>query len=216
MFNFPKKALFISPHPDDSELGCGATISSLRDLDIEVHLIVLSNCALSLPNNSKDTLTSECLSATKRLNIDSKNVKFFDFPVRSFNSHRQELLELLVSIRKDIQPEIVFSPSKFDIHQDHTVVYEESRRAFHRYASHLGYELPWNSPSFEANFFIPVSEDKLNQKCKALQCYQSQIQIQRPYFNQDNISSIARYRGTQCGAKFAEAFHTVNMIAKLD
>ena len=64
------------------------------------------------------------------LGIPEQNLKLFRYDVRTFNYHRQAILDDLIQLREEIQPDTVFIPSLTDIHQDHKTMAEEALRAF--------------------------------------------------------------------------------------
>jgi len=205
----PKKILVLAPHTDDGELGCGATLAKFCGQGKEVHYIAFSSCRRSLPEGfAADTLEKECKAATKEIGIS--NTVILDFEVREFPAKRQEILETLVKLNKEIQPDLVFIPSANDVHQDHQVIHAEARRAF-KNSSLLGYELPWNQQQFNSTFFSPVSNDNLNKKITALKAYRSQAH--RNYMQEDFIRSLAKVRGVQCNNEFAEAFEVYKIIS---
>ena len=133
----------------------------------------------------------------------------FDFEVREFPANRQEILERLIFLQREWEPDLVMIPDATDIHQDHQVIHQEALRAFKK-TSILGYELPWNQQSFMANYFIRVSKENLDKKIKAIQAYESQSH--RNYTQADFLQSLARVRGVQCQAEFAEAFTVYRLI----
>ena len=61
-----------------------------------------------------------------------------------------------------------------------------------------------------ANYFIRVSKENLDKKIKAIQAYESQSH--RNYTQADFLQSLARVRGVQCQAEFAEAFTVYRLI----
>ena len=206
----PKRILVLAPHTDDGELGCGASISKFCKAGRQVYYAAFSTCKKSLPTGlPADTLEKECKQATGILGIKENNVKLFDLEVREFPNHRQEILESLVSMQKDWQPDLVIIPNATDIHQDHRVIHEEALRAFKK-TSIIGYELPWNQQSFLANYFIRVTKEELEIKIKAIQAYQSQTH--RNYTQADFIQSLAKVRGVQCNSEFAEAFTVYRVV----
>lgn len=207
----PKKILVLAPHTDDGELGCGGSIAKFCKQGKEVHYTAFSSCQKSLPVGlARDTLQVECRKAVTSLGIDPSRLKLLDFDVREFPIKRQEILEEMVKMDKQISPELVIIPSSTDIHQDHQVIHQEALRAF-RKRSVLGYELPWNENRFEANYYIQLSPEALDKKCEALLAYKSQAH--RNYMQEDFIRSLARVRGVQCGQTFAEAFEVLRILS---
>ena len=205
----PKKIVVLAPHTDDGELGCGGTLAKFCRQGKDVHYAAFSTCQKSLPAGlAPDTLENECKMAVKELGINTLTV--YDFEVREFWQKRQEILEELVNLNKQIQPDLVFIPSATDIHQDHQVIHTEALRAF-KNCSVLGYELPWNQTQCTSNFFSPLTNEELNKKIKAIKAYQSQSH--RNYMQEDFIRSLAKVRGVQCNNEFAEAFEVYKIIS---
>ena len=207
----PKKILVLAPHTDDGELGCGGSISKFIGEGKEVWYAAFSLCSKSLPGDlAPDTLAKECKKATAVLGIAADHVMLFDFEVRVFPKYRQEILEELVTLNKKTIPDLVFIPAVADIHQDHGVIHTEALRAF-KNSSLLGYELPWNHPSFTSPFFINLSATDLAKKSQALKEYQSQTH--RNYMQEDFIRSLAKVRGVQANSEYAEAFEVYKIIS---
>ena len=205
-----KRILVLAPHTDDGEFGCGGTISKFINEDHDVYYAAFSACQQSvLPQFPSDILITEVKEATSILGIKPSNLILFDYDVRTFGYHRQDILDDLIKLRADIQPELIFMPTITDVHQDHHTIAEEGMRAF-KFNSILSYELPWNNFSFSTSSFVHLSENDIQTKVNALQAYQSQAH--RPYSDEDFIRSLARTRGVQIGTKYAEAFELVRWI----
>ncbi len=210
MFDQVKKVLVLAPHTDDGEFGCGASIAKFILQGKEVYYAAFSLAEESVPPPyPKNILETEVKAATKVLGIDEKNLLLYKYKVRNFAHHRQEILEDLVKLNKDINPDLVFMPSIADLHQDHTTIAHEGLRAFKR-RSILCYELPWNNLKFSTNCFIIFGEKELELKFKALDCYNSQKG--RNYATEEFIKSLAITRGTQIGTKYAEVFEVVRWV----
>lgn len=205
-----QKVLVLAPHTDDGELGCGATIHKLAEAGADVFYVAFSICTRSLPEHLHPmTLAEEVKKATELLGVKKENLILYDYDVRHFPSIRQTLLEEMVTIEKRIKPDLVLMPCSTDIHQDHQTIYAEGLRAFKR-TTILGYELPWNNLSFTTNTFVTLNESNVQQKIKALNEYESQKA--RSYLNADFIRSLAKTRGVQIAADYAEAFELIRWI----
>ncbi len=202
--------LVLSPHTDDGELGCGGLISSYIDQGVDVYYAAFSNAHISLPPEyPKDTLLKEVSAATAILGIPKNNLFLYDFPVRNFPEKRQEILQQMIELSREIKPKLILCPSLNDIHQDHQTIAQEALRCFKR-QSILCYEQPWNNIAFSTDCFIGLDEYHLDKKIKALKCYHSQKH--RTYINENSVRSIASTRGLQLGEKYAEAFEVVRWI----
>jgi LmbE family N-acetylglucosaminyl deacetylase len=205
-----KKVLVLAPHTDDGELGCGGTIAKLASEGAEIYYMVFSSCSRSLPVGlAPDTLEKEVANATVILGIPNERLILLDYDVRTFNTYRQEILEDMIRFRNEHKPDLVFLPSKTDIHQDHEVISKEGIRAF-KDINILGYEMPWNNLSFNTSCFSKLTEATIQKKIEALREYKSQNH--RPYFNEVFIRSLAYTRGVQIGADYAEAFEVIRWI----
>ncbi|MGA7628240.1 MAG: PIG-L deacetylase family protein, partial [Methanoregula sp.] len=181
------KVLVISPHTDDGELGCGGSIAKFIEEGYEVTYVALSCCEKSIPPQyPKDILSREVKSATKILGIT--DLVLFSFEVREFPRLRQEILDTLIRLRNKIQPDMVFTPSRNDTHQDHKITVEETMRAFKK-CTLLGYEQPWNNITFNTLAFIPLTENYIQKKIDALSCYETQKG--KAYLNHEFVRGLA-------------------------
>lgn len=200
------RILVLAPHTDDGELGAGASIAKWIRGGNDVYYVGFSACETIQPAEPKDLLRIECLSATQQLGIDKEKLRILDFEVRHFNRDRQRVLDTMVELNKELQPDLVIVPSSDDTHQDHSVVFDESRRAF-KQTRMLGYEVPWNNFRFETTAFVPVQHQDMAAKMKALAEFHSQDK--REYMNPAYQEAQLRFRGVQAGAELAEAFQVL-------
>ena len=212
MIDKQKRVLVLAPHTDDGEFGCGGTINKLIAEVHEVFYAAFSACQQSvLPEFPSDILITEVKSATKVLGIKSENLVLFDYDVRTFNYHRQEILDDIIKLRSDIKPDIVFMPSLNDLHQDHKTIADESLRAF-KFGTIFSYEMPWNNFNFNTSSFFVLSENEIAAKINALKMYKSQAH--RTYANENFIRSLATTRGVQIGVEYAETFELLRYVVR--
>ena len=202
--------LILSPHTDDGELGCGATINKLAREGKNIYYVAFSICEESVPDEfPKNILSIEVKEATKKLQIKPENLIIKNYSVRHFPQFRQDILEDLVFINKEINPDLVFTPSSFDVHQDHNTIFKETRRAF-KNSSILGYEFMWNNYSFGSTSFSIVEEEDIQMKIKAMEQYKSQKR--KFYAKEKLIRGLANFRGLQISVEYAEAFEVIRWI----
>jgi N-acetylglucosamine malate deacetylase 1 len=204
------RVLVLAPHTDDGEFGCGATIAWLISQGAEVYYAAFSACEQSvLPQFPSDILVTEVKEATQVLGIKPENLILYKYDVRTFSYNRQLILDDILILKRDIDPDLVFIPSLQDIHQDHATIALEAVRAF-KFTSILSYELPWNNFNFATTYFVKLEEEFINAKVEALKKYKSQAH--RTYANEEFIRSLARIRGVQINTRYAEVFEVIRLI----
>lgn len=205
------RILVLSPHTDDGHLGAGGIISRFIEEGKEVFYVVFSASEKSVPRAyPKNILEKECKKANEILRVPGKNLIMMHYEVRKFPLHRQEILEDVLKVNKEISPDLVLTPSPVDLHQDHRVINMETLRAFKKTSSIWGYEHPWNNLSFTTDVFVVLQERHIQRKINALKQYNSQTS--RDYMNEQYIRSLAFTRGMQIGFPLAETFELMRLI----
>lgn len=213
-----KKALFISAHLDDFELGCGGIISKFIGNTNIKFLALAKNRVSSTGKIQEDRNLTEAYKALEKLGGKKDDLEIADIDGQLFPENRQKILEKLLEWKKAFDPDIVFFPSQNDVHQDHPVVCKMALKAFKR-CSCIGYELANSSHLFKPNLFIPISEEDIKKKIEAIACYKSQMDLRittADYFSERVIKSQAIVRGARIGKEYAEAFEIYSMIVKND
>ena len=207
------RILVLSPHTDDGEIGAGGTIARFVEDGKEIYYVAFSSCEASVPEGfPEDVLKIECKKATNILGIKPENVILLEYKVRTFPLHRQEILDDMLALNRQIKPELVLVPSSNDIHQDHQVIYAEALRAFKKNASIWGYEHPWNNLTFTTDIFVKLEQRHIKKKIEAMKQYESQNF--RSYFDEKYIKALAYMRGTQVDYPFAETFELIRLLVR--
>jgi len=106
------RVLILAPHMDDGELGCRGTIARFVEEGKEVYYAAFSVAEKSVPEGfPKNILEIEVRKVMKILGVPETNLLIYKYEVRTFSYHRQEILEDIISLRKELQPDLVFIPS---------------------------------------------------------------------------------------------------------
>ncbi len=116
---------FIGPHPDDIEVGCGATVAKLAKQGKRICFIIATDGAYGCQDADYDkqklieTRKKEALASAKILGVE--DVRFLGFPdggdYDTLELGRKIALEL-----SDFKPDLIFAPDnhmKAEIHPDH-------------------------------------------------------------------------------------------------
>ncbi len=218
------KILIFAPHADDEILGCGGVIAKYTEMGDEVHVCIVTNAYPPVGDNSKAlkngwpiNLYPEVMDAKDVLGI--KEYHFLLFPAVLLETvPRNEVNGKIQKLINDIKPEIVYIPHFGDMQKDHTLTAEAVMVAVRPKGEHIvrkvyAYETlsetEWNIPhaknAFIPNMFVDISA-QLKKKLDAMACYKSQLgEFPNPR-SLEAVSSLAKYRGSTCGVKAAEAF----------
>lgn len=197
--------LFLGAHPDDIELGCGAFISDMIG-KAEIHCMTFSD---NQKNPELTHLVPEHYDSLHQLGLRDDQIELGQFETRRFPDFRQELLEKMLSLRRQFKPEIVFVHTAQDIHQDHQTISQEAIRAF-RGTTVLGFDVLRSSYGFFPHFLAEVSEQAVENKIKALNRYKTYAN--RYYFSPEIIRATAIRHGALAERPFAEGFDIIRIV----
>jgi len=203
---FGKKVCFIGAHPDDIELGCGALIARIAG-KTDVRCVTFSN---NQKNPLLGNLVGEHYASMETLGVPRSRVDLLDFETRRFQEHRQDILEAMISILREDDPDIVFVHSKSDVHQDHGVLTQEALRAF-RGRTVLGFDVIRSSYGFFPDFLVGVDETDVQKKLDALACYKTYEG--KYYFSPEVTRATLIRNGAICERPYAEGFDILRIVA---
>jgi len=204
---YGKRVLFVGAHPDDIELGAGALIYNILP-HCEVTCVTLSD---NQKNSALKNVLSEHYKSMTVLGVPRDNIIVEKFETRYLPSHRQEVLEYMLKLRREIKPDIIFVHSEQDIHQDHNVVTQEALRAY-RGITVLGFDVMRSSHGFFPNFFVEVSEKDVAKKIEALAQYETYQG--KYYFGPELLRATMVRHGALAEKPFAEGFDILRVVGE--
>lgn len=206
-----KRILILAPHTDDETIGCGGLMARYAAM-AEIYVVAFSSAKESTEaaGFKPEMLVEEFYSATATLGIESHRRFLRDYPVRHFPEYRQEVLDEMILLRRDLSPDIVLCPGTRDVHQDHAVVRNEAIRAF-KDRCVLGYEIPHNyTEPFRARLYVPLTKKQVRLKKGALGIYKTQ----RHRADYGCIAEArAKAKGADVRVEYAEAFEVIRWVA---
>ncbi len=204
---FGKRVLFLGAHPDDIELGCGALLHHIVD-QTDVLCVTLSD---NQQNPNLQNVKSEHYRSMAVLGVPEENIILGPFTTRVFPDARQEILEFFLQLRREFEPDLIFTHSKQDVHQDHNTMTDEALRAF-RGITVLGFDVVRSSYGFFPHFLVEATEEDVNKKIEALSQYATYRDVY--YFNSELTRSIMVRHGALAEVPFAEGFDILRIVGK--
>ena len=200
-----KSILALGAHPDDLELGCGATLAKLVARGAHVTAVVLSDGRLGAESEfDRHRETREALGS-----LGIQNIVQHDFPDTRLHEHLNDLIACIEQHVREVAPQRVYTMFHDDRHQDHRAVYRASSVACRRVAQILAYETPSSYPNFVPTVFEPI-DDFIERKVEALKLHRSQGD--RLYMHEDKIRSAAHFRGVQVDLGQTEGFIPYKLV----
>lgn len=205
----PTRVLAVGAHPDDIELGCGASLAKLAHNGCDVRALILTDGLQGLNQFASTDRHLETREALADLGVTDVHLEHFaDTSLPAEVSRMVSTIEWHID---DFRPDRIYTMYAQDRHQDHRAVYDATLIAGRSVRQILSYETPSSWPNFQPIFFEPVTGGFLDRKVKALGRHKSQSH--RSYMQEDEVRARAIFRGSQVGTGPAEGFEIYKLVA---
>lgn len=127
---FQGSVMIVAPHMDDEALACGGLIASLKQKDKIFIIYATDGMKSPAPIFPGDSITpdlgkirmQEAISAMSALGVPEKNLRFLGLPEARLGENDSVLLDLLMRSIKEINPENICIPFRYDRHPDHLAI----------------------------------------------------------------------------------------------
>ena len=232
MIDRPKRAMVVSPHPDDAEIGCGGTIAQWIREGTEVVYVLCTNGDKGTGDRD---MTSERLAEIRRNEqaeaadvLGVQEVIYLGYPDGMLEDTYEFRGELVNAIRRH-RPDVVFCTDphrrSFYLHRDHRLSGQVTLDAVFPYArDHLHYPqdivvhgldthkvgdvLMWGTE--EPDTFVDITET-IEIKIAALKMHVSQVSGDGSDTDVDEfVKANAQRVGQRAEAPYAEAFRRIH------
>jgi len=114
---------------------------------------------------------------------------------------------------KQIQPDLVLTHTRDDLHQDHRLACELTWNTFRDHLI-LEYEVPkWDGDLGRPNLYVPLTEDVVADKLE-LVLRHFPTQAGKHWYDDETFRGLMRLRGLECAApsRYAEAFYAPKVM----
>ncbi len=210
--------LAIGVHPDDVELGCGATLLRHLSKDDEVHVIVLA--AGAYQDNPK-----YCEIAKLRRKEAEEACDLMGYMSMTFLGSASEMadrflhttVETLETKTRELQIDRVYGHGTRDMNQHHRNGAEMTLVAVRGVSEVLLFETPSTMREFQPTMAVDVTKE-FPTKMKALACFKSQSE--KMYMRASAVEGLAKHRAFQFGLDhdgddaMAEVFQVERLVVR--
>jgi LmbE family N-acetylglucosaminyl deacetylase len=198
--------LLLGAHCDDLAIGAGGTLLTLcrAQPGLRVTALVLTGGGTDREAEEHTALAAFCPKA-------ELSVRVLDLPDGRVPAHWERAKLALEELRGSCDPDLILGPSAHDHHQDHRALATLVPTVFRDHLV-LGYEiLKWDGDLAQPQAYLPVAAEVLAEKI-ALLAANYPSQNGRSWFDAETFTGLARIRGVQCHARYAEAFHLSKLV----
>jgi LmbE family N-acetylglucosaminyl deacetylase len=201
----PLSILAIGAHPDDIEIGAGGMLLSLAGAQpgLRVHYLVLTGT----PERHEEARSA----AAAFLPTADLAIGLHDLPEGRLPAAWRQVKDVMEQVARSCSPDLIVAPSRDDAHQDHRTIGEIVLTVF-RDQLYLAYEIPkWDGDLGRPSMYFPLSADVARRKVELLhKCFPSQRA--RDWWDDEVFLGLARLRGMECRAHYAEAFSCTKSV----
>jgi LmbE family N-acetylglucosaminyl deacetylase len=128
---FPGTIAIVAPHMDDEALACGGMIARIASKG-RIHLIYATDGMKSpapifpaidrISPDLGEIRIQESIAAMRSLGVPLENLRFLRLPEAQLNENNPVHKEALIGAVREIKPDYIFIPFRYDRHPDHLAV----------------------------------------------------------------------------------------------
>ncbi|SDJ42918.1 PIG-L deacetylase family protein [Streptomyces indicus] len=203
------RVVAVGAHCDDIAIGAGGTLLALCRArpGLRVDVLVLSGGGSAREQEEQAALTAFCPDAELALTV-------LKLPDGRMPAHWEEAKSAVEELRLRTAPDLVLSPRTDDAHQDHRGLARLMTTAFRDHLV-LGYEIAkWDGDLGRPVAYQPLTPETAEEKVRLLEEHYPS-QHHRSWYDREAFLGLARIRGIECHARYAEAFAVTKLVLNL-
>ena len=194
-----QRVLAVGAHPDDVEIGVGATLAAHAAAGDEIVILTLSGGSVGgrAAERHEEALAAAAVVGARLVHLD--------FPDTHLDP-AEGVITAIEEVVAEVSPHRVYTHSANDRHQDHRAVNAAVQIAARQVPSLLCFQSPSATVAFAPNRFVDV-DGFVETKLRMLAAYVSQAH--REYMRPDVVRATARYWARFSPADEVEPLETV-------
>jgi LmbE family N-acetylglucosaminyl deacetylase len=201
----PLVVLCLGAHPDDIEIGCGATLARLAERpEVSFAALVLTG----RPNRVAES------QAALDAFVGKVDATFLDLPDGRLPGRWDETKQALEDHASSTPADLVLAPRVDDAHQDHRLLGRLATTVW-RNSLVWHYEIPkWDGDLGRPSHYVALTEEQARHKVELLNRHFAS-QLTRDWWDDELFLGLMRIRGMECRSRYAEAFFASKVLVDL-
>jgi LmbE family N-acetylglucosaminyl deacetylase len=217
------RVLAVGAHPDDLEILCGGTLARFVR---EGHEVVMCHASKgdkgSFVHASEEIARIRGAEARRAAEIAGARYATLGFPDGEVNAADAKQQHAVVELVRDVRPDLILTHSPGDYHSDHnelsrlvfdcsfhaTLPLYVTGRPHHDTVAPIYHIETVAGVGFDPTEYVDIT-DVIDVKAAMLEAHESQLAWLRDHDGVDIVEQMktgARFRGVQCGVRYAEGF----------
>ena len=224
------RVLAIGAHPDDIEIYCAGTLAKCVKRGDTVIACHVSSGSLGhvviQPDELRVIRANEAKKAGSLAGVEVICAGFDDLEIFDTKEARDKIVDII----RYANPDLIITHNPDDYMPDHTAVaklvfdasftatlpnYPTKQKTVAKLVP-IYYMEPAAGLNFQPTEYVDIT-DEMDLKSRMLECHESQVVWLRDHDGQDvveNMKVTSRFRGMQCGVKYAEGFRQCQVYLK--
>lgn len=219
--------LVIIAHRDDEAIGLGGVIARHIECGDSVYAVSMTDGVGARGLNISEARLREQASLKVANALGFSWLNGQPFPDNAIDTvPLLKVVQAIETIKTKINPTIIYTHSSADLNIDHRIVSQATLTAFRpqpnecwkeirlfEVSSATDYGHSSITGSFDPNLYINI-ENFWKKKLLALKIYSNEMRSSPHSRSYDGIENLAKFRGSQVGLNFAEAFEVIRKIER--
>jgi len=202
----PINILCLGAHCDDIEIGAGGTILKILDT-----YKIASVKWVVFASNEQRKIEAHKSAEQFLTGIQKKDIIINCFRDGFLPFMAAEIKESFEGIKKNFNPDLIFTHYRKDRHQDHRLISDLTWNTWRKHQI-LEYEIPkYDGDLGQPNFYVPLEEEYISKRNIIIKS-SFKSQESKHWFDEETFRSLPRIRGMESANKYAEAFYSRKTI----
>ncbi|ODT98252.1 MAG: GlcNAc-PI de-N-acetylase [Pseudonocardia sp. SCN 72-86] len=200
------RMLLLGVHCNEIAIGAGGALLELcrAHPGVQVSALVLTGGGSLREEEERAALAAFCPGAKLEVTV-------LDLPDGRLTTRWERAKQAVEDMGAHGDPDLLFAPSPLDTDPDLRTLADIVPTVFRDHLTFCYEIVKWENDLTVPSVYLPLAEPVLREKVAKLHEHYGS-QRDRAWFDAETFGGLARIRGVQCRARYAEAFHVPRIV----